>query len=55
MLHAEGSLHESQTFFRSIRFGILMKIAFRVLVIGLSNAQAILLKVADAASLNCGV
>jgi hypothetical protein len=55
MLQADGSLQLSQTFFRSIRFGSFMKIALRVLVMGLSSAQAILRNVADAASFNCGV
>ena len=55
MLQAEGSLHESQTFVRSIRFGILMKIALRVCVMGLFTAQAILRNVADADSVNSGV
>ncbi len=55
MLQAEGSLHASQTFFRSMRFGSLMKMALMVLVIGCPSAQAILLNVADADSFSSGV
>lgn len=55
ILHADVSLQHSQTFSRSIRFGILMKIVFMVMVIGFPRDQAILLNVADADSLNSGV
>jgi hypothetical protein len=55
MLHAEGSLHDSQTFSLSISFGSFMKIAFMVLVMGFPSDQAILLKVTDADTVNSGV
>jgi hypothetical protein len=55
MLHAEGSLHDSQTFSLSISFGSFITIAFIVLVMGLFNAQAIRLNVAAAGLSNSGV